>query len=136
VLHWIQTNPAEFGALLGALVVAVLAGVAGWRLGGLRQGLLQLMLHLDRARRQGRLGPIDGPQVMAMVVTWAMNTLVPRLPFWLRPLITPERLQSWAQALFDAGLDLLDDGMLNGTHPTLPDDNIGPGSSGPPRRTA
>jgi hypothetical protein len=118
---WIQMNPDAFGRSVAAIVVSFVVAVSAVKIGGLRRGLLTLMLRLERARRQGQLGTIDGPQIMPIVISWAMTTLVPRLPFWVRPMITPDRLQKWAQSLFDASLDLLDDGMLNGTRPELPD---------------
>lgn len=122
MLDWILANPTEAGTLAGVFLAILIAAVAAWKVGGFRQGLLALMLHADRARRQGKVGPIDGPQVMALVINMAMTKLVPQLPAWLRPVITPERIQRWAQAGFDLGLDYLDDGLLNGTRPTLPDE--------------
>lgn len=120
-LNWIAGNPDATGALIGTLLAILLAAVAALRAtGSLRQGLLALMLQADRARRQGRLGPIDGPGVMDLVVQSAMSTLVPRLPAWLRPTITTDRLRTTAQRLFDMSLDYLDDGVLNGTRPQNP----------------
>lgn len=122
MLNWILNNPVETGALAGVILGILFTVIGVWKVKGFRQGLLMLMLRLDRARRQGQLGPVDGPQVMALVVNWAMTRLVPGLPIFLRPFVTPARIEQWAQGLFDGTLDLLDDGLLNGTRPTLPDD--------------
>lgn len=121
--NWILANPAEAGGLVALLITAAVVLVQTLRAkGSLREALLAAMLRFERDRRKGHIDPVDGPQIMSMVVNWAWATVVPRLPFWLRPMITPERLQTWAQALFDASLDLLDDGLLNGTRPTLEDE--------------
>ncbi|MFZ5815313.1 MAG: hypothetical protein ACOY93_08410 [Bacillota bacterium] len=116
--EWILTNPDHAATIAGAVITILLGAVGALRAtGSVRQALLQLMLRADRERRRGRLGPIDGPQVMERVLDWAMVVLVPRAPFWLRPFLTRERLRSWAQRLYDVSLDLLDDGLLNGTRP-------------------
>lgn len=122
---WILANPETIGTIVGALVAILLVTLATIRTtGSLRQGLLALMLAADRARRKGQLGPIDGPQVMDLVIQAAMAKVVPRLPAIIRPLITPERLRALAQGLYDLSLDYLDDGLLNGTRPEqLPDDS-------------
>ncbi|WP_374713119.1 hypothetical protein [Symbiobacterium terraclitae] len=123
MLDWILANPETAGTIAGAIIAVLLAAVATLRTtGSLRQGLLALMLQADRARRKGLLGPIDGPQVMDLVIQVAMSRLVPRLPALIRPLITAERLRAVAQRLYDLSLDYLDDGVLNGTWPELPPD--------------
>jgi hypothetical protein len=120
-VDWILNNPGEVATLITTLVAIAVAVFAAVKIGGFRQGLLALMLRFERARRQGKLN-LPGPQVMDLVISWAMLRLVPRLPVWLRFYITPLRIRMWAQALFDGMLDLLDDGQLNGTRPTIPDD--------------
>lgn len=126
MLDWILTNPETAGTIVGAVIATLLAAVATLRAtGSLRQGLLALMLAADRARRQGKLGPIDGPQVMDLVIQAAMTRLVPRLPALIRPLITADRLRAVAQRLYDLSLDYLDDGLPNRTKPVLTDDDAG-----------
>jgi len=124
MLDWILANPETAGTIAGAIIAVLLAAVATLRTtGSLRQGLLALMLQADRARRKGLLGPIDGPQVMDLVIQVAMSRLVPRLPALIRPLITADRLRAIAQRLYDLSLDYLDDGLINGTRPEpLPPD--------------
>jgi len=123
MLDWILANPETVGTIVGAIVAVLLVTIATIRTtGSLRQGLLALMLAADRARRKGLLGPIDGPQVMDLVIQAAMTKVVPRLPAIIRPLITPDRLRAIAQRLYDLSLDYLDDGLLNGTRPELPPD--------------
>jgi hypothetical protein len=118
LLDWILGNPDTAGMIAGAVIVILLAAVATLRAtGSLRQGLLALMLQADRARRHGQLGPIDGPQVMELVIQAAMASLVPKLPLWLRLMVTADKLRTTAQRLYDLSLDYLDDGVLNGTKP-------------------
>jgi len=118
MLDWILANPETVGTIIGAIVGILLVTIATLRTtGSLRQGLLSLMLAADRARRQGKLGPIDGPQVMDLVIQAAMTKVVPRLPAIIRPLITPDRLRALAQRLYDLSLDYLDDGIINGSRP-------------------
>src|SRR5690606_14568754 len=117
MLDWILTNPEAAGAIAGVAIAILLAAVeVVRRTGSIRQALLTAMLRAERARRKGEL-PFDGPVIMERVITWAMGYLRPRAPIWLRPVLTEERLRRWAQALYDAALDLLDDGLLNGTRP-------------------
>lgn len=119
MLDWILANPETAGAIAGAVVTLLVVLVATLRVtGSLRQGLLALMLQAEKMRRKGQLvGVIDGPQVMDLVIQWALATMVPRLPAFVRPLITAERLRSMAQRLYDLSLDYLDDGVLNGSKP-------------------
>lgn len=122
MLDWILTNPETAGAIAGVIIAILLAAVeVVRRTGSIRQALLAAMLRIERGRRRGEL-PIDGPAAMDFVIAWAMNSLVPRAPVWLRPVLTEERLRRWAQGLYDLALDLLDDGILNGTRPVLDDD--------------
>lgn len=103
MFDWILANPDVFGTIVGAIVAILLVTIATIRTtGSLRQGLLSLMLAADRARRQGKLGPIDGPQVMDLVIQAAMTRLVPRLPALVRPLVTPDRLRTLAPIQFIA----------------------------------
>lgn len=117
MLDWIPANPETAGTIAGAVIAILLAAVEVIRrTGSIRQALLTAMLRAERARRQGQL-PLDGPAIMELVVAWAVGYLVPRSPAWLRPMLTADRLRRWAQALYDGALDLLDDGLLNGTRP-------------------
>jgi len=117
MLDWILENPEAAGAIAGVIVAILLAAVeVVRRTGSIRQALLTAMLRAERARRQGQL-PFDGPVIMERVIAWAMGYLRPMAPVWLRPLLTEERFRRWAQALYDGMLDLLDDGLLNGTRP-------------------
>lgn len=119
MLDWILANPETTGAIAGVIVAILLAAVeVVRRTGSIRQALLAAMLRVERARRRGEL-PVDGPAAMGFVIAWAMNSLVPQAPVWLRPALTEDRLRRWAQGLYDAMLDLLDDGILNGTKPDL-----------------
>lgn len=126
LFDWILQNPETAGAIVGALF-AILVGAFEVirRTGSIREALLAAMLRAERARRQKKLGPIDGPAVMDRVITWAMKYLVPQAPIWLRPLLTEKRLREWAQGLYNVTLDLLDDGLLNGTRPALLPDESG-----------
>jgi len=119
MLDWILTHPEAAGVVAGAVVTLLIVLAATLRVtGSLRQGLLALMLQAEKMRRKGQLGEvIDGPKVMDFVIQWAMATLVPRLPAFVRPLITPERLRAIAQRLYDLSLDYLDDGIINGSRP-------------------
>lgn len=124
MLDWILANPEAVGVVAGAVVTLLIVLAATLRVtGSLRQGLLALMLQAEKMRRKGQLGEvIDGPRVMDFVIQWAMATLVPRLPAFVRPMMTADRLRTLAQRLYDLSLDYLDDGILNGTRPELPPD--------------
>lgn len=122
MLNWILANPTEAGAYAGVILGILLAAFSVWKVAGFRQGLLALMLRAERARRHGQLGPVDGPQVMDLVIQWALTYLVPGLPAWLRPVFTPDRIRAMAQGFWNLMLDLLDDGLLNGTRPVLDDE--------------
>lgn len=126
MLEWILANPDTAATVAGLAVAVLLAAVEVIRrTGSVRQALLAAMLRIERARRRGEL-PIDGPAAMDWVIAWAMTSLVPRAPVWLRPALTEERLRRWAQGLYDLALDLLDDGALNGTRPAIPGDEDQP----------
>lgn len=122
MIDWILANPEAAGAIAGVVIAILLAAIEVLRrTGSIRQALLTAMLRAERARRKGDL-PFDGPAIMELVITWAMGYLRPRMPLWLRPMLTEDRFRRWAQSLYNGALDLLDDGLLNGSRPApLPD---------------
>lgn len=89
------------------------SGAAGWAL--FKQALLALMLRAQKAAREERYGPIDGPQLMDAVVQVAMAQIVPRLPLVVRSFVTESQVRVAAQQLYNWARDWVDDGKVNGS---------------------
>lgn len=110
---WVIENPETTGLLIGFLIsTATLIYKMGWA--GIYAGIQKWIHIAERRRRQGDL-PFDGPQIFEWVVAQVMLWVVPAAPAWLKPYLTEARVRLLVQQLFDKGMDLIDDGKLNGS---------------------
>lgn len=110
IYSFIIANPFTVGTAV-VLVSTFLASYRATR--SFRESLYALMLRAEKAWKNGEFGSVTGEEVMQIVVTVAMNILVPRLPIWMRVLVTPETVKKAAQSLYNIGMDYLDDGKFN-----------------------
>jgi len=96
------------------LVVMLFLGLLFYKnmtLNWLEEQISLLMLSSEKIGRKDIA--LKGEALMEMVVMATINLLVPRLPFWLRPLVTEEYVRRLAQLLHDKAKDYIDDGKIN-----------------------
>lgn len=106
-------EPLVLLCIAGAFVVLMLFLDANHNTHRLRQALLQLMLQAEKKASQGDYGTVSGPELMDLVVKKAVATVVPLLPFYLRPFLTETFVRHMAELLYEKAHDYLDDGQLN-----------------------
>lgn len=111
-LHYLQ-EPLVLLCIAGAFVVLMLFLDANHNTHRLRQALLQLMLQAEKKAAQGDYGTVKGAELMDLVVQKAVATVVPLLPFYLRPFFTEKFVRHMAELLYEKAHDYLDDGQLN-----------------------
>lgn len=109
LLEIVKQYPYLFCSLVGLVAYFFIAPKIA--LDFLKQEILKLMLAAEKAARKEV--QVRGPELMSRVVVLVFELVVPKLPWWMQPLIREAWVRRLAQSLHDGTKDLLDDGRLN-----------------------